>query len=292
MKWICAAAAVMALIGMVATPALADSKADAAQFEAERKQADYWRTDRAKFLDSAEVRDFIGRLPLQKALESDKPKKSHQEVAADIVKLLMAELATERGVHIETALTALGAMAGFAVQMGLREGPVATGKVSEEDTFVVVDTKDGRRFYTGDLIKEGLLSPRAGQHSVWGFAASTADNMGKQLPDISEIFARSAATLGSAKFGVPNLPKKHRPHVKAEVLLNKYWNVIRNSLVIERQRPLFWPFAIGLASRQLIQAGKDVIDPSLAARIVMEAAVPMSKLDPETVYRGYLLRSD
>jgi hypothetical protein len=44
--------------------------------------------------------------------------------------------------------------------------------------------------------------------------------------------------------------------------------------------PVDWPILFGLAIQQLIDMGKNTIDPGSALRIVMESAVSMSKVDP------------
>ena len=71
-------------------------------------------------------------------------------------------------------------------------------------------------------------------------------------------------------------------------LLQKFWNVTRNQLVLAELAPSQWPYVISQAAQQLIMDGKDALDPSLAARIVMEAAVPMSKVSPDQVPRATL----
>ncbi len=46
-------------------------------------------------------------------------------------------------------------------------------------------------------------------------------------------------------------------------------------------RPMERPILLGLAAQQAIEMGKDVIPPAEAAKLVMECAVPMSKIGPE-----------
>jgi hypothetical protein len=43
-------------------------------------------------------------------------------------------------------------------------------------------------------------------------------------------------------------------------------------------KPSDWPILFGVAIQEIIFASKDLIDPDLALRIVMESAVPMSKI--------------
>jgi hypothetical protein len=41
-----------------------------------------------------------------------------------------------------------------------------------------------------------------------------------------------------------------------------------------------WPLHLALAARKLIVDVKDAIRPDIAVQIVMESAVPMSKIEP------------
>jgi hypothetical protein len=43
--------------------------------------------------------------------------------------------------------------------------------------------------------------------------------------------------------------------------------------------PVDWPILYSLAIQEAIYAGKEAIEPGLAFRIVMESAIPMSKVD-------------
>ena len=63
-----------------------------------------------------------------------------------------------------------------------------------------------------------------------------------------------------------------------QCFLNKFWNPIRNRLILTGHAPLVRPFVLGLVAQKLIIAAKDIIDPALAAKIVMEAAVPLANL--------------
>lgn len=210
------------------------------------------------------------------------------DVASQVVELVFGELADEKGTNVETALAALGAMAGFSVQMAIREHFITTGKISEQQAFHTVQTKDGQTFYFGDMLNEGLVSPRAGQLSVWGFVGGAAQSLGaKELPDLDELFRHVASTVGAESFGLVRVPPQYMPHETPIALLDRFWNIIRNLLVISVDNPGSWPFLMGLAAQIAMLRAKGVIDPSIAARIVMESAVPMSKIDPARIYRAF-----
>lgn len=247
----------------------------------------YWKTEKAIVLDSDVM---VAKLVELGAAQSAAYKNAAEvrELPGEIKALILAELTDGKGVHVETALTALGSLAGFSCQMAIREDFVKSGKITLEQAFTTVGTADGQTYYMGDLLNEGLVATRKGNLSVWGIVAAAPHHLGKDLPDLMPIFKRTGATLGSDDFGVPDLPKRHMPDQMPIELLQKFWNVTRNQLVLAELAPSQWPYVISQAAQQLIMDGKDVLDPSLAARIVMEAAVPMSKVSPDQVPRATL----
>ncbi|HEX7034427.1 MAG TPA: hypothetical protein VF210_01555 [Pseudomonadales bacterium] len=105
---------------------------------------------------------------------------------------------------------------------------------------------------------------------------------------MDQIVGKTAASMGSDHYGRMDLPEADQPARGSEALLWKYWNPTRNVLVLNRQNPEIWPFVFALAAQQLLMAGKDVMDPTLAARILLEAAVPMSRLDPGRIHGAHL----
>ena len=73
------------------------------------------------------------------------------------------------------------------------------------------------------------------------------------------------------------------PRKLPRVTLVENWSRISKILRGAGRAPQDWPLDLAVAAQKLIVMGKDVLPPSLAARIVMEAAIPMSKIDPRTV---------
>jgi hypothetical protein len=61
------------------------------------------------------------------------------------------------------------------------------------------------------------------------------------------------------------------------------WAKARQHLA--KTEPTLWPMNIAVAARSLIVSAQRVVPANVAAKIVMEAAVPMSRIDPATVPR-------
>lgn len=138
--------------------------ADRPLINADRNAEGYWKTDRAKVLDNELMTAALVKVTSNTA--SKNTASNPQEVAGEITKLILAELSSENGVHVETALATLGASAGFSCQMAIREAFVKTGKVTLDKAFVVVGTKSGEIFYMGPLLNECLITNKEGQNSV------------------------------------------------------------------------------------------------------------------------------
>lgn len=245
-----------------------------------------WRTEEVRFLDdetSSEglVRSFEGR-----AIGTGRPTDGYP-TAVKLKDMVMAELESSAGAYIETVLTTLGALAGFSVQMALREEPDDVVGVPEERRFVPVETKSGDRFFFGDLINDGLFGDGSNTMSVLALTAGGAQAAGaRDLPDFKEIVKHVSTTVGSESFGRLTVPRQHIPAAQPVELLNRFWNPIRNLLAYSVQRPLHWPMTVAVAVQITIVEGKALIDPALAFRIVMEAATMMSKIDPDRIHRA------
>lgn len=203
-------------------------------------------------------------------------------VATEIEQLLLREL-RHANARCETILTAVGALAGFAAQHGIWEAVVKPGKMALQQAFVVVETRSGETYFFGDFLNNILATQKPQYLSVWKIVSSTATSMGAtELPDLVPMFKYCAETVGSPQFGVPNLPEDHTPSMLPRDALSRFWPQVLKLLRVGSD-PLTCAVDVATAAEQLMLSMKDEIDPSLAARIIMEAAIPMSKVDPLTV---------
>ena len=198
--------------------------------------------------------------------------------AKEVYHRLVKGLQNDRGVHIESLLAVLGSLAGYACQASLRERAVAQGTAATS-LFHVVETRDGSKFFFGDA----LNAPLAGaQYSVWGLAAGAAQQLGvTEFPDLDALFQHTASTLGSAEFGIPRLPEGHAIGDLPINYLKAIWPKLLPTVQLFCTDPAQWPILYGLAIQETINMGKEVISPALAVQLVMECAIPMSKVDLE-----------
>jgi len=227
----------------------------------------------------------------------------------NVVDYVIGDLKGPRGVHVESLMTLVGALAGFSAQHAIWETVVKTGKLPEHGVgadfnggaFVVVTEQSGEKFYFGDLLNSFLVPQEAklasfgpGPHTLWGFVASAVMQCGREpigFDAISDIFANASKTIGTAFFGEPRLPKQHQPAISPRRALNRAWPKVRAILARDDAPgagarslwPGHWPIALGVVARKLVLDTKDALDPTMSMRILFEAAIPMSKVDPTTV---------
>ncbi len=204
------------------------------------------------------------------------------DIPTRIADWLMRELKDERGIHCETILTAIGALAGYAAQQALWEGMVKPGKLAIREAFTVVETSSGATYFFGDALDALIVSMEPKHLSIWKIVAGGAlAGGGDHLPEMGNLLRHCAATVGTPGFGLPRLPDDHLPSIMPRAALDRFWPGAR--LFLTLAEPLHWPIHMAHAAQKLMQMMKGSIAPDLAVRIIMEAAVPMSRVDPATV---------
>jgi hypothetical protein len=210
---------------------------------------------------------------------------SFEKAASAITDILVARYSDGNGAtNFADVFNALGALAGFGCQMAVREAFIKPGIVTLDKAFVVVTTKDGGKYFFGDWLNTPLLSEENGQVSVWSLVGAASQAAGaKALPDVLEIVEYNAKTLGTKDFGIPRVPEQYRSRELPIDILKKDWPAMQKLLVDYQVDPRVWGWTFAQAAQNLILKNKDDFDPGAAAKIVMEAALPMSKIDPATL---------
>lgn len=192
---------------------------------------------------------------------------------------LINAMKSEKGVHVESILCALGALAGYACQANLRAQALENG-MPETAAFIVIVTADGKKYFFGDPLNQVLAES---QYSVWSLAAGAAQHNGcSSLPDILEIFEHVTKAVGNVEFGIPRIPEGHQPGDTPINYLKVLWPNLLPTIKQFCQKPSEWPILLGFAVQEVINMSKGVIAPDLAIKIVMESAIPMSKVDLAT----------
>ncbi len=218
---------------------------------------------------------------------------------------LLKWLTGERGVHAETLLVSVGALAGFAAQAAAFHSFGPPGTPIPNGAILMYEA-GGEHYYFGDRIN-GYLVRQSGEYAypLWGFIAAAAIEAGvpePDLPDVREMFAHAAKTIGTPAFGIPRAPKEHPTHLTPRQALDKFWpgtkellsnadGVLVKGLSGLESDPegrtsvpqAHWPLVMALVARGFILRAKGTLDPRLSLSLVMKSAIAMSKIDPKTV---------
>lgn len=195
--------------------------------------------------------------------------------AKEIFGRVIQALQGERGVHIESLLCALGALAGYACQAGV-QAQLDDPALPDPEPFTLVRTNDGTHYYFGNALNAALAES---EYSVWSLAAGAAQDAGAAVfPDLADLFKHVSATIGTADFGVPRLPEDHRPAALPIDYLQALWQPLLPTVQRFCPDARQWHLVYALALQEAIALGKQALDPALGLQIAMECALPMSKV--------------
>jgi hypothetical protein len=213
---------------------------------------------------------------------------SSSELSRELIDWLQNELRRGRETQQEAVLCALGALAGYAAQQAIREALVKTGKLTLDQAFAVIETRSGEVFFFGELLNAVIVAKDGGRHnggngaghaSIWKIVSESGFEAGAiNLPDVTDVIKHCAATVGRDEFGIPRVPDVHMPNILPREAVSRFWPAARRKLA--GKEPMSWPLQLALAARSLIISLKHTLRPDIAVQIVMESAVPMSKIDP------------
>jgi hypothetical protein len=176
--------------------------------------------------------------------------------------------------HARSLLCALGAVAGHACQASVRAQAIAAGKAPDAP-FRSIQGADGRTYLWADAMMRTLAEDRM---SLWNLTAAAARHHGaRSLPDLEEIFEHNASVVGTRKFGLPRLLAEQSVAGSPAEFAKRLWPSVEEAVRLTGD-PKLWPIAAGLAVQEAIAATRDVVAPDLAVKIVMESAIPVSRI--------------
>jgi hypothetical protein len=220
----------------------------------------------------------------ENATASHDPKR--EALGRSITAVLMAKQVRRAGcIHAETILTEIGALAGFAAQVSIRKFATAPRKFDPSDALVEVVSRNGETFKFSDLLNwilfENTTRP---PFSIWSHVSAVVPERSRAvMPDFVEIVDNAVRTAGTRQFGVPRLPRAHMPRQLPSAALNQHWLSICQEFEMSRRDPVHWPYDLAWAAQRQMVASQHRLALSTAATIVMEAAIPMSRIDPASV---------
>lgn len=177
--------------------------------------------------------------------------------------------------HARTLLCALGGVAGYACQASLRAHSVAAGK-GPDAPFRVINGEDGRTYLSGNALTRALAEDRM---SLWNLAVAAARLHGaRSVSNLEEMLKYDDSVVGTQNFGLPRLPVEHAVSGAPVEFAEQLWPAAHAILIRLAANPKLWPIAAGLAVQEAIASTKHVVAPEIAVKIVMESAIPASRI--------------
>ena len=199
---------------------------------------------------------------------------------SDPVTALRAMFAAACPDHLPARLNAVGACAGFAAQAAVwRELVVKPGR-NPGDVFVKLSPGGGELHYDSEAVSQFVFATGPDHLSFLSFPAAALANPA-ELPDVRHIARHVTATIGTAAFGRPRLPSFVGLAEGPRDALVRCWGP--TAAILQGRRASEWPALLGAVAYMIIRMNRAEIAPRLAVTILLEAAVPMSTLDPATV---------
>ena len=213
-------------------------------------------------------------------LDQTKPEARAQLAGSVVFDLVCQMLAGERGVRIEDALAVLASVGGHACLIAAFDRIMRNGRQMTGGQLVVLGGADGHSYYFGDLPNEYLLESHLSLLSLT-LGAAQAHGGAVSLEKAHEVMKHVASTVGTDQFGIPRISGPHRPGDLPFNYVKYITPKIFEALDLYETPVAMRPSAIGFAIQQAIDMGKAVLDPTIAADIVTECAVPAAKFDPK-----------
>jgi hypothetical protein len=181
---------------------------------------------------------------------------------------------------VPSMLNALGACAGFAAQVAVWRELVLPTKRNPGEFFVYAITKSRETFFFGEAINLFLVSMMPDRVSFLSLATAASANA-SELFDLGELAGHVSRTLGTEGFGRPRAGSSvHVPELPRRAL-TRTWGQAAH--ILRDSRPAEWPALLGAAAYNIVRANRQWLPPPAALRVLLEAALPMSKLNPATV---------
>jgi hypothetical protein len=213
---------------------------------------------------------------------------------------LMKALKNQRGIHTETLLTTVGALAGFAAQNAALTQITSPDPTAPRLNIVIARGKGGEKYVFGNAVNVYLFPEPNSILPLFALVAGAVIQAGltpDDVPNYKEMAKHVAAVVGGPEFGILRAPKDHQPQLQPRELLRKFWPLTRDVLRLplpkgippDREpalKEIHWPIIVSLVAAQFISMTKGVLNPRISAALIMESAVITSKIDPETIEPG------
>lgn len=211
--------------------------------------------------------------------EAEVPLQRPQLAGRILFDLVCKLISGERGVRIEDALAVLASNGGYACIVATLAALAEAGRTPQSVGMIEVGAKDGNRYYFGDMPNTALWEhPESLLSLALGAAQDCGATVSREM--VEQAMSRTASAIGGPDFGVVHVDDPHKPGIDPIEYVRHGWPKLEEAMYFYEVPCGQWPMAFGFALQQAIVAGKQALDPTIAAKICVDCAIPMAKLDP------------
>ncbi|MGH1441027.1 MAG: hypothetical protein ACRBBR_12995 [Cellvibrionaceae bacterium] len=231
----------------------------------------------ADSLLAKENKSIKEQLNTNKKKDNEDPFEKIKIGAKEVYKKSTQVIKIDSSTRKESILGLIGSLAGYSCHLAIREELIESQKYKEKDVFTIMSGNDGKKYYYGDLPNKPLFE---NQVSIWSIITNKYNP--KLLPNIEPIFSHVAKTAGGEFFGIPQLPQKNMPDNLPLDYIRNFWGEFLPIMDKFSNSPMDRTIILAIAIQHALnmKGGYD-IETNLSIKIVMEYAIPMSKVGPE-----------
>ena len=200
-----------------------------------------------------------------------------------VQKIMDATRDKDHRVHAETLLVRTGALAGAAALYHASVMDMSPFKTTEDMTRIL-SSAEGEEKFRKSIKLISLLAGDRGHLSVSRIVNGGALFAGATtICDPNKVLPRVEASLGTARFGIPEVVPQHAPHELPRVAVARLWPQTKAFLQSAQRDPSRWMLDLAAAAQIFQLRAKAVLAPDIAANLVLQSAVAMSFLDPTDI---------
>ncbi len=179
----------------------------------------------------------------------------------------------------EVLMCAVGAVAGYACHSAIREELIETGKVEESKIFVRVEGTDGNVYYYGDAPNKFLIKD---PFSILATVNSAMEELGVKLPpNIDAELEYVASTIGGESFGRLKVSNANVDELMSIDLVRLLWKRLIPEFDKYCTNPVERVVLMSKIVSNVIHKNKELVQPEVAAQIILQSAIAASKIGPE-----------
>jgi hypothetical protein len=211
--------------------------------------------------------------------EKEEPLARAQVAGGILFDLFVRLLASDKGVRIEDLIAALASIGGHLCLAAAMDQLGRQGLSPKAAGMMVVADREDNLYYFGDAPNRLLIESET---SLLGLALGAAQAHGApvSLEMVHEAVKRTAASVGSADFGKAQVPETHQPSMSPFDWVRHGRLKLIEALDVYEVPLEMRPAAVGFALQRAISEGGQVLEPLVSARIAIDCAIPMAKVDP------------